>query len=292
MNNMTAMHLLLGGLLLATLAATPLCAEKAGAATAAPPTSKDLCILSGWYLIGGFGKGKWLTADEIAPLVRGGESYRRFTTTGPTGDTIGGKPVHEQGPGEWIRIPVTTWGQESGSAAGDTLSVANGPDELAVACTWNPLPRLAKSQDVNNKTYLDIVKKILQASEMPAPPRIQQLLRFDLEGKGVESVLIIAGNADPSVPVFRKNTYTLVVFRKVVAGKVQDTVLHEEYYREDKSGEANSPTGFSFGGVLDLNGDGTLELLLRSRYYEGDGVEVYTLDGDKLKLAFSNGVGA
>ena len=78
----------------------------------------------------------------------------------------------------------------------------------------------------------------------------------------------------------------------MVGGQVINTVLHEEYYREDRSGEANSPSSFTFGTVLDLNGDGVLELILLSGSYEGEAVEVHALEGKKLRIVLQEGVGA
>ncbi|NLI74978.1 MAG: hypothetical protein GX442_00890 [Candidatus Riflebacteria bacterium] len=341
-------------------------------ATADAQVPRDLCILTDFFLVGGFANGQWLTADGIKPLIRGGEVYRRYSPLAKTGEWMGGKPLTEEGPGEWIRIPgkeaalpaddepsdddgagdddetedgalppgdgadatasraigqatgrehgdqpATPAGRETrpfphpeGGAETDAGPEARHPasttpdvddeaadeqaghDGLSISCAWNPFPRPPKAQGLQGKAYLDEVRARLRSNRLQAEPVVTESFRFDLEGDGVDEVLVIATNADATIPVFRKNTYTLVLFRRLVGGKVETTVLHEAYYREDRSGEADSPTGYSFGGVFDLNGDGRLELILRNRYYEGSGVEVHVLEGNRLRRVLSEGVGA
>lgn len=265
--------------------------QKTGSGSSGVLIPEDLCIFTTDYLVGGFGGGKWLTVDEVRPMIRGGEKYKRFLGGEPVGEAIGGIPLTEQGPGEWVRVPSQVAG-EAGNGSAKMDNLLQNYDELGVSCPWNPQPRKAKAQDLKNPTYLEEIRKILQANKLKAEPKIRELYRFDLEGNGVEEALIIASNADPSVPLFKKNTYALVLFRHVVQGKVETTIMQEEYYREDKGGEANSPTGYSFKGVLDLNGDGVLELILQSRYYEGTGIEVHAIQGNKLKMVLAEGVGA
>lgn len=273
------------------LAATAPGQNSPGVAGPAVEGPRDLCVLTASFLVGGFGQGKWLSAAQILPFIRGGETYRRFSQTGSTGDSRGGKPVLEEGPGEWYRVPAE--GIDGADPAGpDGGSVVSGEAEVGVSCSWQPNPRPAKALGAKNPAYLAAIGEILRANALKAEPRLREVYRFDLEGDGVDEVLIVATNADASVPRFVKDTYTLVVFRQVVGGKVVTTLLHEEYYREDRSGEADSPSSYSFAGVLDLNGDGILELILRNGYYEGSGIEVHALEGKKLKLVLNEGVGA
>ena len=296
---------LAGAFALAFLAAGPgrlaAASDPAGAADPATPSGsiatapaqapRDLCILTDFFLVGGFAHGQWLTADEIKPLIRGGEVYRRFSPLAPAGEWVGDPPQAEEGPGEWTRIPARRPDGGKGEPDGSEAAPADR-EGLSVSCAWNPFPRPPKAQGLQGKAYLDEVRARLRANRLRAEPVVTESFRFDLEGDGTEEVLVIATNADATIPVFRKNTYTLVLFRRLVAGKVETTVLHEAYYREDQSGMADSPTGYSFGGVLDLNGDGRLELILRNGYYEGSGVEVHTLEGNRLQLVLSEGVGA
>jgi hypothetical protein len=56
--------------------------------------------------------------------------------------------------------------------------------------------------------------------------------------------------------------------------------------------EFNAPSEHRVMGVLDLNGDGILEIVLSGRYYEGDWVDAYRVDGVKTTKLLSMGCGA
>ena len=44
---------------------------------------------------------------------------------------------------------------------------------------------------------------------------------------------------------------------------------------------------FEIPGVLDLNGDGKLEVIVHSHYYEGAGTTIYDCSGGKCKAVLS-----
>ena len=91
-------------------------------------------------------------------------------------------------------------------------------------------------------------------------------------------------------PNSRAGDYSLVFLRKVVQGKVVTRIITGEYYPKAK--KFNAPAEHRVIGVLDLNGDGILEIVLSGRYYEGDWVEAYRVDGAKIIKLFSMGCGA
>ena len=65
--------------------------------------------------------------------------------------------------------------------------------------------------------------------------------------------------------------------------------MRGEYYPKAKA--FNAPAEPRVIGVLDLNGDGILGIVLAGCYYEGDWVDAYRVDGAKIIKLFSMGCG-
>ena len=74
--------------------------------------------------------------------------------------------------------------------------------------------------------------------------------------------------------------YSLVLLLRPKEGKKMSTqVLTGETYPKAK--EDATPYVHDVGGVMDLDGDGKLEILIHSQYYEGGGTSVWKLGKDK-----------
>jgi len=59
----------------------------------------------------------------------------------------------------------------------------------------------------------------------------------------------------------------IVILRRVIRGKVQMQVVAGEVY--PKPDESVAPNVHKISAVLDLNGDGKLEVIVQLFYYEG-----------------------
>ena len=121
------------------------------------------------------------------------------------------------------------------------------------------------------------------------------MIRVDLDGDGEEEVLVSATNyarftQGGLTPDARAGDYSLVFLRQVVQGKVVTQIITGEYYPKAK--KFTGPAEHRIIGVLDLNGDGRLEIVLSGRYYEGDWVEAYRIEGAKITKLFNMGCGA
>jgi hypothetical protein len=69
--------------------------------------------------------------------------------------------------------------------------------------------------------------------------------------------------------------------KRLVAGKVETKVVAGEIYA--KRDAANAPNLYEIAAVLDLNGDGRLEIVVHSVYYEGGDTVIYQCEPDKIK---------
>ncbi len=235
------------------------------------------------YLIGGSRSGKWIADKEVAKTLTGAETYRVFGSSSQLGQSAGSKSRTNEEPCiETHRINLQK----------------NFNGQAAVSANWNPLPRRVRAQDTNQKIYRDEVARILKKGGINQPKVIiTQLWRVDLEGDGVEEVLLSASNYSGQQDWPRKigsyssaGDYSIAVLRKVVNGKVRTIQLGAEIYPKTK--EFNAPSAFTFAGVYDLNGDGKMEVVVRGTYYEGDWTSVYEVRGASAKEVLTVGCGA
>jgi hypothetical protein len=240
------------------------------------------------YLFGAVVDGKWIKADDAAKLMADETTYRVYSLTGDFGNTSGGKPKSEDAPCE------------------ETLSVplSYKPDEgvIAVAGTWDATPRKVRVLDPTQKVYLEAVRDFLKTKEIKEPQvKIDNILRVDLDGDGEKEVLISATNFftnDNSVPMRSlAGSYSMVILRRVVGGKVETQLVEGEfhptaYQSKDDDSTFDAPNAYKVIAVLDLDGDGKLEIVVDSRYYEGEATTIYRCDPKKCEALLSAGCGA
>ena len=238
------------------------------------------------YLLGGSKNRKWLSAQEIAKVLKGGEEYSVYKNDASAGKTTGSKTRTIDAPCEetqWVTLKK------------------NFNGVLGVSGIGNPIPRRKVSQNVDQKIYRDEVAKILKAGKIKNPKVvISQLWRVDLDGDKVDEVLLSATryanprreNPQPFYISSNANAgdHSLVLLRKIIKGKVQTIIMASEIYAQSK--EFSAPNVHRLAGVYDLNGDGKMEILMNSRYYEGDAMSVIEVDGATAREVLSAGCGA
>jgi len=229
------------------------------------------------YLFGGSADGKWIKAEKVSKSMKGRTAFRVFGLTQEVGKATGGKPKSA----EPEVCPETL-----------TVSLSSKAKEgvIALSAPWNALPRKPQIVDPTQQVYVDAVREFLESRRMSDPKvKITRILRVDLDGEGEDEVLINATNyftEDGDVPMdtAAPGSYSIVLLRRVVAGKVETELIAGEFYVKDESSASNL---FEIPGVLDLNGDGKLEVIVHSHYYEGAETTIYDCSGGKCKAALS-----
>ncbi len=241
------------------------------------------------YFFGATKDGKWIKAEEAAKLIGDLTTYRVYGLAQALGDAKGDKPKAVE--------DVCT----------DTLSVSLSPkpDEgvIAIAARWNALPRKPQVTDPTQKTYVDAARDFLKTKGIAeAKVKIDSILRVDLDGDGKDEVLISATNyfsKDDSAPMRSPAaSYSMVLLRRVVAGKVETQLIVGEFYPKaypkaaQEEGRFDAPNAYKVTATLDLDGDGKMEIIVGSHYYEGEMTTIYQCDPEKAQDVLSVGCGA
>ena len=204
--------------------------------------------------------------------------------------------------------------QALGDAKGDKPKPADGPCEetlavslspkpengvIAIAAPWNALPRKPQVTDPTQKTYVDAVRDFLKTKGIEQPKvKIESILRVDLDGDGEEEVLISATNyfsKDDRVPMRSPaGSYSMVLLRRVVVGKVETQLVEGEFHPKAyvrKEDSFDAPNAYKVIATLDLDGDGKMEVVVDSSYYEGEATTIYRCDPKKVEAVLSVGCG-
>ena len=239
------------------------------------------------YLFGATADGKWLKADETAKALSGGTTYQVYGLTEPLGESKGGKPKPSE---EDVCSDVLT------------VSLSPKPEKgvIALAAPWNALPRKPRIADRTQQVYVDAVRDFLKTKGIEQPKvKIDNILRVDLDGDGEDEVLISATNyfsKDNHLPMRSPaGSYSMVLLRRMVADKVETQLVEGEFHPKAyvrKGDSFDAPNAYKVIAVLDLDGDGKMEVVVGSNYYEGEEITIYRCDPKKVEALLSVACGA
>ncbi len=233
------------------------------------------------YLFGATADRKWIKADEAAKALPDETTYQVYGLTQSLSEAKGSKPKPSEG-----------------DVCSDVLTVSLSPKPdkgvIALAAPWNALPRKPRIAGTTQEIYIDAVREFLKTKGIEQPKvKIDSILRVDLDGDGEDEVLISATNyfSKESVPMRSPaGSYSMVLLRRVVAGKVDTQLIEGEFY--PRATGYNAPNAYKVIATLDLDGDGKLEVVVGSSYYEGEAITIYRCDPKKIEPLLSVGCGA
>ncbi len=234
-------------------------------------------LATDYYLLGGSQNGKWLTAEAVAPTLAKRTRMVFVNLRGVvegsailnnTGEDYGACPENKM-----MRIEPQT---EAGFAVGANAG-------------WNLVPRALLMISVKNKDYRKIAADFLRTKGIDRTRiNLRQILRIDLEGDGRAEVLMTGnfykkGNMEAQNP----GDYSFALLRKIVNGRVRNILIDGEFFtRRDYYDPPNTRRILA---VADLNGDGRMEIVLDTHYYEGNWKQVFEINGTKLTKVLEAG---
>jgi hypothetical protein len=232
------------------------------------------------YLIGAIQNGKWIESDSAKKSVRPGMKLQVYGITGVVGTVSVVKLDTQNEPCE------------------DRPTVKVNPKKVkqgavAFAANWNPLPRKPKLAEVKQKQHVDVVREFLRQRGLRDPiVHISQIVSVDLDADGKGEFVISATHykdGDEIPDEATANTYSFVMVERFVDGKPKAELVDGEFYPEAKGDMP--PNKFEIAALLDLNGDGKIDIVLRSAYYEGDEISIYEYQPTGAKKVLSVGCG-
>jgi hypothetical protein len=217
---------------------------------------------------------EWLTATEAASHVSDGQEYRLYGLT----DSYGARW------GSGVESPDET-------CTNPAVDVADLPDAhqdlLGVVGAWDVQLRVPAVQDTTQQTYRRHLAEYLEEHGIEADTvPLDQVLRVDLEGDGVEEVILVSNRLRGSETMAMAGDHAVVLLRTVIEDEVRQIPLEAEYYAEECIGEC-VPSSFRVTNVLDLNGDGVLEVVTGFEYFEGRGKRIHAVDGEDTEVVLS-----
>ena len=155
------------------------------------------------------------------------------------------------------------------------------PYGVAISADWPLTPHLVEETN-DNGTYSAVAAGLLAERGLTVPnPLIKQVFRFDLEGDGVNEVLVVAEDV-PEDLLAEVGDYSIVFLQKVVGGDIATSVIGESVVLEPAEGETPFVLSFMVAAIADLNGDGRMEIVLDSAYYEGGAIHVFEYVNDDI----------
>lgn len=237
-------------------------------------------------VLGGGLNGKLVDSKSITPLMTHKQEYALVTLKGISDIawTIGRprESVDEEGDCEGNFQQELTLGPKQ---LGDYIVAVLGSKQEAgsfIPPKVETLPNTDKAAETALREYL---------GEMGLPDAktvIKQLIKADLDGDGTEETLINAINTEREN--MRKGEYSVILLLKEADGELQTIEIASEITTED-SDDLSILWENTIAGIVDLNGDGEMELVLYGAFYLGDGWQVIHLQDGQVSDTLACGCG-
>lgn len=227
----------------------------------------------------------WVQADGAALPVEGGEQYQVLQLGQPTQSRAGELSTRNCIEEDEPTVDV---------GFGDTYPPFE-PEPVAVTGVADPQPRPVAAVATDNAEYRTSAVEVLASLGINDPePAVVQAVRADLDGDGADEVIVTAERiSDPQGLIADEGDYSVTFLRRVASGDVASTIVTETSYGPDEAANAETPfvAPNRVATAADLNGDGQMEVVLGSHYYEGHSTVVYELQAGSLTQVIAGGCG-
>lgn len=226
-------------------------------------------IVTGFGALGWWDGSDWIMAEAAGALpVVGGEDYQVAK--------VGLQAITTGGPQSLVCEPLDNIGVVLNNE--ELLGEWPGPYGAAISAPWDIQPHLFEEVP-DDGTYAAFAADLLSSRGLDvASPEIKQLYRTDLEGDGVNEVLVVAEDVTDGL-LLQEGDYSIVFIRKVVEGEVETAILGDTVVLP---GDDQFGASYSIGAVADLSGDGKMEIVTSSGFFEGLSVQVHEYVNDDL----------
>jgi hypothetical protein len=238
--------------------------------------------VAGWW--DGTGWHNFVPAPGRLPYAPG-DGFTAVTLDGTTETLVADLPVHQEFCGNRVQ------GMPNSIPFGGSFEL---PQRFGVAvrADWEVVPRAATPLDLSSPEHTAVVdEQLAAAGVVDVPVVLVQLLRVDLEGDGSDEVLVVAEHpeADKGNPP-RAGWYGTVLLRRIVDGTAETVPLEQTTFTVDDPDQYPTFARHRVTAIADLNGDGTMEVVVDTAYFESAETTVYD-SADPTGPALNNGCG-
>jgi hypothetical protein len=226
-------------------------------------TAGNTCLL-GWW------DGEWQSGDELP--VRGGEPYQVVRLDDPISLTSGSGARPFCAPLDLVSVEFDP------PLPGDFFEL----DALAIQTETDVRPSPVEPLGRSLPAYVEATSELLE-TRVPGIPIINltQVIRTDLEGDGVDEVIVAASTIPDDLISSQVGDYSIVYLRKLIEGEVQTAILGESIV-ENLDNLFQNLVVFEVAAVADLNGDGKMEIVLNGTVWEGAFLQAWEYVNDDL----------
>jgi hypothetical protein len=241
----------------------------------------------GGMALGWWDGNDWVRVDAESSLpVQGGEDYK-VALLGSDQVIVGGPP-EDRGcdiyPDPIPGVPFDDDGALSAiidDGAGGELAISG----VAVSASWDISPRPVEEGQASPEADAVALALLTARGITRDSASIVQALSADLDGDGaVESVVVAE---DTELANSASDVYSIVF---VMSPTSPDPVIVEEsVFSPEDSGY---PESMRVSALADMNGDGSLEVVVSENFFEGSGVSVHERSGEGYERRIGAGCGA
>ncbi len=245
-------------------------------------------------IVGALEGNTWAVGEKLSlgsqNAIKNGLQTVLLNNTGAIGKAMSGGKI-ETGFCDWVRV----------TSISTPVKLPYLPT-YALAAAWNPVPRAITAIPNTNVAYQKVMTDELKKRKISQPVMLSQIIQTDLDNDKSNEVLLVAQNPRLSFDAQNrlngsygqeKGEYSLVLVRKVVAGKVQTFTLGERIVTKVFDGTSGQPQVMTqfISAIADINGDGKMEVFVDDLVHEGYGVTIYTWNGKGFSRMLDWGCG-
>jgi len=257
---------------------------------AAAPAADDVRVVVGLagddgygFVLGGYRGDLILQQGAAAGALGGGEQFQRYSLRGLVGTARCTKVVPDE------LVPGQPIARLSLSPAG------TGDKEPSVAVhggSGSVQPRPTFIQSTEQPVYRKAMADFLATKQVTAPAALvlDQVLRVDLDGDGTMEVLV-AATSRHQTGMAQAGDLTAILLRRVAGHGVPTGLVDGEFWPH-AGGMMTGMFATRVNAIVDLDGDGTMEIVTEYRAYESYTVKVFRLVDEAIEQLFIAGTGA
>lgn len=215
-------------------------------------------------LIGGSARGNWLTPEQTAALLPQGVALTLYSPTGQGGEITIGAPAPEPLP-----------------CGAPRFTLPPGQAGLAMLSPWPAQPRVVAAADPQPAVEGGLLDLLLTSGLPQARVRLIDLFVADLDGAGLEEYIFSAAD---QIPIAEGAQIGLDAGSYRFFGISSPAgSAHYDGAPLLLPAPAEPPGRPSIAGVLDLDGDGSLEVVARTTFVDGVAYAVYTYQHQSMQ---------